>query len=287
MKARAGWALALTLAISPACEIVRPVDEIEAHPDVVALAILLVAGESEARLLTIHPHRERYAGDPEVRATLKGPGWSADFSNTLALRACGALGGGWHVPTKCLGAELPEAIRSGSTYHIKGTAPLGDFIGQAMVPEQPVLLEPAHQKWLELPEDPGLIDIPVEYAIGEDMGTLLVDLLDVYETMEDGIEVRIPVSNLGPFPTTVQGLKADTIQIYQDLRPLRFSLRLFGVGWNYTNFVEHTGIDPLPRPWPSFGIVGQKGVYGYFDGVAASPSVGISVGNVANPNRTH
>lgn len=286
MRACARWALALTLATSPACEIVRPVDQLEAHPDVVALAILLVAGESQARLLTIHPHRQRYDGKPEVSATLKGPGWSADFSNTLALRECGALGGGWHVPTKCLGADLPETIRSGGTYDIKGTAPLGEFIGQTMVPEQPLLLDPAHTVQLELPEEPGLIDIPVEYAIGDDMGTLLVDLLDVYETMEDGTEERIPVSNLGPFPTTVRGLKADTIRIYQDLRPLRFSLRLFGIGWNYTNFVEHTGIDPLPRPWPSFGILGQDGVYGYFDGVAASPSVTIFVGEVGGPNRT-
>jgi len=89
LRTRAGFvpAVALTVAASSACEIVRPVDPLEAHPDVVAIAILLVAGESEARLLAIHPHRQRYDQKPQIGATLEGPGWTAGFTRELRLPA--------------------------------------------------------------------------------------------------------------------------------------------------------------------------------------------------------
>jgi len=52
-------------------------------------------------------------------------------------------------------------------------------------------------------------------------------------------------------------------------KPMRFSLRMLGIGWHYTDFVEHGGEDLLTRPWPDSGIEGE-GVYGFFDGVTPS-----------------
>ena len=70
--------VAPALTASPGCETTRP---FELHPDVVALAVLLVVGESEARMLAIHPNREAGAA-PEVTATLHGPGgWTAAFTD--------------------------------------------------------------------------------------------------------------------------------------------------------------------------------------------------------------
>lgn len=288
MRARAGCVLAfaLTLAASSACEIIRPVDPLEAHPDVVAIAVLLVADESEARLLAIHPHRQWQEAKPEITATLEGPGWTAEFSEELRLPACGQVGGSWHVPGRCLGAALPAAIRSGGTYGLHGTAPLGSFTGEMKMPTVPLLVDPAYLKSLPLPDTAGLIDIPIRYQAGSDIGTLLADVSDVFETLDGGIEVEIPVSNLGPFPNALANSERDTVSIFQDRKPVRFLLRLLGVGRNYTNFVKYTGVDPLPRPWPTFGVEGE-GVYGYFDGLVPSRIVRMSVGETGNPNRTN
>lgn len=284
--AASGLLAATSLAVSTACEIVRPVDPFEAHPDVVAIAVLLVAGESEARVAALHPHRQWSAAKPRFTATLEGPGWTVDFHRELRLSACGRTGAGWHVPARCVAAPLPEPIRPGGTYSVRGEAPLGPFKGRMTVPIAPDLIDPEYLKSLPLPDEAGLVDIPIEYQVSSEVGTLLADVFDVLETMADGTEVEIPVSHLGPFPATLGNAEQDTVSIYQDRRPLRFLLRLFGVGHNYTNFVKYTGVDPLPRPWPDFGIEGE-GVYGYFDGVVNSRTVPISVGPVGNPSRTN
>lgn len=289
MRARAavsGLLATTALAASTACEIVRPVDPFEAHPDVVAIAVLLVAGESEARIAALHPHRQWSATKPRFTAVLEGPGWTAEFHRELRLPACGQTGSGWHVPARCVGASLPEPIRPGGTYRIRGKAPLGSFTGEMTVPLVPSLVEPEYQKTLPMPDTAGLLGIPIEYQTGSNTGTLLADVFDVLETMPDGTEVEVPVSHLGPFPNALGNTEQDTVSVYQDSRPLRFQLRLFGVGHNYTNFVKYTGIDPLPRPWPDFGVEGE-GVYGYFDGLVHSRSVPIAVGEVGNPSRTN
>lgn len=295
MRTRAGFGpvVALTLAASSACEIVRPVDPLEAHPDVVAIAVLLVAGESEARLLAIHPHRQRYEGKPQIGATLEGPGWTTGFTRELKLPACGQVGGSWHVPARCLGADLPAAIEAGGTYGLRGKAPLGSFEGETTVPAVPLLVEPEDpaSNWMPLPDSSGLIYIPARSEVGPNVGTLLADLSDVMETVADGIEVEIPVSNLGAFPTVLANAEddmivTDTIAVYADQKPLRFALRVFAVGWHYTNFVKYTGVDPLPGPLPDFGVEGE-GVYGYFDGVAHSEIVRMAVGEAGgDPQRT-
>ncbi len=67
---------------------------------------------------------------------------------------------------------------------------------------------------------------------------------------------------------------------------VRFSLRIVVLGRHYANFVAlHTGSFPVPQPWPSFGIEGE-GVYGYFDGVAASKAVQVHLTGAAAASGT-
>ena len=272
MRARAAFRSAAALAAvvaSPACDdFIRPPDPLEVDPDVVSVAIMLVAGEREARLLAAHPHRKPDETPPTLTATLKGPGWTTAFSDTLELRAC-TLAGNWPGPARCLRAVLPQEIRAGEGYEIEGTAPLGSFSGEVVLPLAPVLHEPGDSLHLPMPTEYENHLIPMRYRIGSDVGTLLADVLDAFQLEEDGTETGIDPGFLGYFGRPLEGAEADSVRIHYHEKPLRFSLRLVGIGWNYTNFRENEGIFPLPKPWPSFGIEGD-GVYGYFDGVVPS-----------------
>ena len=273
MRARAAFRSAAALAAvvaSPACDgFIRPPDPLEVDPDVVSVAIMLMAGEREARLLAAHPHRQSDEAPPTLTATLKGPGWTAAFSDTLELWACTPAGSNWPGPARCLRAVLPEEIRAGERYEIEGAAPLGSFSGEVVLPVAPVLLEPGDSLHLPMPTEYEDHLIPMRYRVGSDVGTLLADVLDAFQTEEDGTETELETRFLGYFARPLEGAEADTVRIHYHEKPLRFSLRLLGIGWNYTNFLENEGIFPLPQPWPSFGIEGE-GVYGYFDGVVPS-----------------
>lgn len=275
MRARAAFRLATALAAvagSTACDnFIRPPDPLDVDPDVVSVAIMLVAGEAEARLLAAHPHRQDDEDPPTLTATLRGPGWTAEFSDTLELRACSG-GDNWPGPARCLRAVLPEVVKGGEEYEIEGTAPLGSFSGEAVLPVAPVLIEPGDSLHLPMPTEYEEHLIPMRYRIGDDIGTLLADVLDAFRMEEDGTETELESHYLGYFGRPLEGAEADTVRIHyfdEHERPLRFSLRLLGIGWNYTNFLENEGVFPLPKPWPSFGIEGE-GVYGYFDGVVPS-----------------
>ncbi len=278
MRARTAWGLAPVLlaaaAATSAC--IRDSDSLDGHPDVVAVTVLLIAGEDEARLLAVHPHRARTAAAPEVTATLAGPDWTAAFLDEAELGTCtGAadlLG-----PAKCLLAALPEPVRAGTAYQLRGSAPLGSFDGAMVVPEAPVLVEPADSLLLPAPADGGPALVPVRYRNAAGIGTLLAELLDIVRTNDDGTETELAPSGFG-YPRKLDGgLQTDTLPVSRRDRPLRFSLRVLGIGPNYTSFLEHAGSFPVPRPWPSFGLEGE-GVYGYFDGAAPSRSVRIRDG---------
>ena len=273
MRARAAFRSAAALAAvvaSPACDdFIRPPDPLEVDPDVVSVAIMLVAGEREARLLAAHPHRQSDEAPPTLTATLRGPGWTAAFSDTLELWACTPAGSNWPGPARCLRAVLPQEIRAGEGYEIEGTAPLGPFSGEVVLPVAPVLLEPGDSLHLPMPteyeyHDPDAVPDRVRrrHAAGGCAGRLP----DGRGWHGDGTRIA---TFLGYFAEPLEGAEADTVRIHYHEKPLRFSLRLLGIGWNYTNFLENEGIFPLPKPWPSFGIEGE-GVYGYFDGVVPS-----------------
>ena len=258
-----GLAAVLVLATMSACEEVF--GPLELHLDVVALEVLLVAGESEARMLAVYPHREPEGDAPEIVARLEGPGWEAAFSDTLDLEVCaGAVGLG--VPARCLRAALPEFVRPGETYALRGTAPLGSFTGEMRVPDAPLLLmDTVH---LSRPDTGRRVPVPLRYRAGSDISALGVDVRDIFETQEDGTEVELATSALGLNPVGAPpDSTAHTVWIFAREKPVRFSLLLMGIGWNWKNYVESES--PLIRPWPQFGIEGE-GVYGYFDGVAWS-----------------
>ena len=271
MRACAGSGLlvALTLAASSACEVT---DLSDLHPDAVALAVLLVAGESEARLLAVHPHRQPGDAAPEITASLEGPGWKAAFSETLDLEACGGLLPG-PFPSRCLGAVPPEALRPGVGYGLHGTTPLGSFTGELKLPTLPLLLEPADTLRLPKPAGSGRISIPIRYQVGSDSGTLLSAVLDYFVMHQSGEETELQ----DRYQEVDRGGTEATVSIFQYELGVRFSLRLLGIGWHYTDFVKHMDMDhPLLRPWPSFGIEGE-GVYGYFDGVTPSRAAQVLV----------
>ena len=278
MSARAPWRSGVPLAallVWSACDFVRPSDPLEAHPDVVTVSILLVAGETEARLLAVHPHRDTNDDPPAITATLQGPGWTAEFSKELELESC-TRSANWPGPTRCLGATLPEALRPRQDYEITGTAPLGSFEGRATIPAAPDLLEPGDSLRLPPPQLFTGVDIAMRYRAGSDIGTLLADVRDAFETQDDGTELGVNRHHLGYFPQPVDSAGADTVYVFYQDKPLRFSLHVLGIGWHYTNFVEHTGTFPVPQPWPSFGIEGE-GVYGYFDGLTASRGMQVRI----------
>lgn len=263
MRGRA--ACAVMVAMASACEFSLP---LELHPDVAAIQVLLVAGEDEARMLVVYPHRDRIDGAPEVTATIEGPGGESRFYHELAVEACDERAVVWPFPTRCRGAALPEAIEPGGAYRLHGTAPLGKFTGETSVPTTPAWVEPTDSLRVSS------VYIPVRYGIGSDIGTLLAEPLDVFVLLRDGTKVEIPASSLGSFPQILEGDEADTVKVVR--HSVRFSLRLAGIGQHFTNFIEHTGTNPRLQPWPSFGIEGE-GVYGYFDGVTRSAAVRIHV----------
>lgn len=272
MKARAAWrpaAALATVAIAPACDgLFRPPDPLDLNPDVVSVAILLVAGESEARLLATHPHRRGGAAPPRIAATLEGPGWTAAFSEMLELTSCTGVGR-WIGPAACLRAALPEAIRASTRYGIAGTAPMGSFSGETLVPAVPLLQEPPDTLRLSARSNWSTVEIPVRYRLGAGIGTLLADAGDAFRTEADGTETALRVDNLGYFPQPIEDATGDVVHVVYRTSPVRFSLRLLGLGQHYTNYLAQTGDFPVAQPWPSFGIKGE-GVYGYFDGAASS-----------------
>ncbi len=274
MSRRAVWRPVVTLASVvawSACDFIRPPDLFEAHPDVVSISILLIAGESRARLVAVHPHRPRNGEAPEITATLEGPGWSAPFLEELELHSC-TSSTSWPGPLRCLGARLPEPVRANQRYAIVGTGPLGAFKGAMTMPAAPEVLDPGDSLRLQ-PQVPYMeVEIPMRFRTGYDIGTVLVDVREAFETRDDGEEVEINRHHLGYFPRPVEDAEADTVYIFYRTHPLRFKLHLLGIGWHYTNFLANIGTFPTPKPWPNFGIEGE-GVYGYFDGLTPSQAV--------------
>ena len=225
-------------------------------------------------MLAIHPHRDPGdGGAPEVSAHLVGPGWEAEFSDTPEPDVCTPVDELPGTP-KCLRAALPEPVRAGVTYGLSGTAPLGSFTGEARVPDPPLMLTDTLR--LSWPEKRERLPIRLRYRSGPDIGALPLDVRNVFETLEDGTEVELDQIHLGISPRGVDpAATAHTVWMLHRERAVRFSLTLLGIGWHWTNFrsAYEIGI----RPWPGFGIEGDWGVYGYFDGVTRSRAAQVFV----------
>ncbi len=255
------------------CDYVAAPDPLEPDPDVVSVAIVLAAGESEAFLLAGHPHRPPTHPPPEVSATLLGPGWEAAFSDTTDLEeGCGGGPTEWPMPMVCLRAPLPEPIRERAAYRLDGRAPKGPFTGSTVVPSAPGILFPADTFRLSATRNTGNWSwMPIRYHTPDDVGTLRGEMLAVVgdSTGTETEWIRVWPPDLDVTAT------ADTLYIDRDERLQRGWLRLVGIGWQYTGFLEAS--EKHGRR-PSFGIEGE-GVHGYFDGSAKSRTVHVIVGD--------
>ncbi len=256
-----GLLAVLAPAFLSACEITRPAG---LEQDAVSLSLLLVAGMREAFMLGVHPHRERDDAPPDISASLEGPGWTARFSDTRAGGVCEDHRG--IGPATCLRAWLSEPVQPGSKYVLRGTAPPGSFTGEAAVPTAPVV--PADTLRFPLPDSGRVVRIPLRYQVDPQTGTVLADLVVTHSGRGSGY-----------WTERLDAGGVDTLEINsRSGEPMSIYLRLQAIGWNYTNFLKHTGGGLVPPPWPTFGIEGE-GVYGYFDGVSRhSPIVHILVG---------
>lgn len=265
MSTRGPVALLATLA-SAGCDYIAPPDPLALDPDVMSIAIVLVGGETRARLLAGHPHRPVSGAPPDITASLIGPGWRAAFTRrTNPGDGCGGGPTFWPMPMVCLDAALPEPIREGTTYRLEGEGPKGVFSGETGVPRAPLILEPRDDTvWL--PDSILSAGIPIRYRAHSEVGTLRPQ---VFATFGGGTR---PDSNwiwVGPLDPAGQ---ADTLAV-TDFR--QASLHLLGIGWNYTRFRSGENLRYV-FPWPRFGVSGE-GVFGYFDGAARSRIVRIIV----------
>ena len=245
------------------CNFIAPPDPLALDPDVISIAILLAAGESQAHMLVGHPHRPPSATRPRVTADLVGADWRAAF--TPAADESGCRGGPTDLPFPkiCLQAVLPEPIREGATYRLDGEGPKGSFTGEAVIPAAPRVLDPADTVWV--PDSINAIRIPIRYRASLEVGTLRAEMFATLSN-STGTEESAWIS-VSPRPLDAGG-RMDTLSIrWSSAWKIRQgSLHLRGIGWQYTHFRRSDG---TRFPWPNFGVEG-KGVYGYFDGSAKS-----------------
>lgn len=253
------------------CDYVASPDPLEPDPDVVSIAIVLTAGESEAFMLAGHPHRPPSNPPPEVSARLLGPGWEAAFSDTADIEdGCGGGPTGWPMPMVCLRAPLPEPIRERTFYELDGRAPMGPFTGSTVVPSAPGILFPADTFRLSATRDAGNWSrIPVRYRTPDDVGTLRSGMLAL---LDDGAGTEWAWIRVWPSDLDVSAT-SDTLYVDRDERLRRGRLHLVGIGWQYTRFLEASR---KHNRQPGFGVEGE-GVYGYFDGSARSRPVHVIV----------
>ena len=260
--------LALVATLTPVgCEYFASPDPLALDPDVISIAIVLVAGESRANLLVAFPHRPVSDLPPKVRASLHGPGWQAAFAHkTDPEDGCGGGPTDWPIPMVCLNAALPEPIRERTTYKLEGMGPMGAFTGEAVVPSAPLIVDPGDTLWLA--DSIRRLRIPIRYRASPEVGTLRPEMFATLNIGPTGTESKwIPVR---PRLLEPHG-QADTLYAYElDVsKTEQASLHLLGVGWHYTRFRRSS---EFRFPWPNLGVSGE-GVYGYFDGSATSNRV--------------
>ncbi len=236
-------------------------------PDVISIAMVLVAGQRQAHLLAGHPYLHPSDPPPEVTAVLTGPRWRVALTHkTDPMDGCGGGPTNWPIPMVCLSATLPDPIQERVTYKLEGRGPKGTFSGEATVPAPPHIWNLGDTVWL--PESTSLVRIPIRYRVPPELGTVRPE---VFQTVRkgNGTESKwIPVS---PVELELDG--EDTIVWAYSPDFQWASLNLLGIGWRYTHFWRSHG---KRMRWPRVGLSGE-GVYGYFDGSAKSPRVHVVI----------
>ncbi len=264
---------------------IRSADQVVPESDVLAIAVVLVAGRSDVSLLAMHPHRSQSGSPPAIELRLVGPGWEAAFSEEVDPADCRMTDlETWPGTLICLRARLPEAIRERTMYRISGSGPEGPISGATVVPSAPVILEPAvGQVFPPIHTDEDDFVVPIRFDVPSDVATLHSEVVDAVEIKSDGLQEPVGPMSCQPMVLDVQAGWADlrlsraSPSLYKRLylgRPVQLSLRLLGLGRHYADFFEVSGKYPVRQPWPSFGL---EGAYGYFAGAAPSTPVRIIV----------
>ena len=270
---------ALVLATAACDGLIRPEEPFSPESDVVTIGAVIVAGQSVAYLLASHPHRAFGEEPPKVAATLSGPGWDAAYADSVDLIECGVfVPEQWAGPAVCLLAQLPEPIREQVSYSLTGTTALGAFGGVTTVPVAPTVLQPADTVRLRVANSEEAARVDVRFETAEQVGAVTVDVTNAVQMM-DGEEpknswVRFTAPQVLQIRTGVQ-----QVAVHGPWVPpgFRFELRLVGFERNYSLFIERRRDNILQRPWPSFGLAGDEGIYGYFGAGARSRAIPVAL----------
>ena len=182
------------------CDYIAPPDPLALDPDVISIAIVLVAGESQAHLLAGHPHRPASDPPPRVTATLVGADWRIAFTSARDQSDCRGGPTDLPFPKICLQAVLPEQIREGATYKLEGEGPKGSFTGETVVPAAARVLDPGDTVWL--PDSIRTIRIPTRYRAPPEVGMLRPEM---FATFSDSTGTESRWISVSPWALDVDG----------------------------------------------------------------------------------
>ncbi len=279
-----------------ACDYTHPTEVFVPDENAIAIAAVISAGFDTATLLATYPHRDTLGDAPVVGAQLSGPGWTATFvqdadSHTpKGLWACGLISGSvaWKGPVSCLRAQLPEPIEVGVRYTLSGTTELGGFSGAAAVPVAPVLVEPSVQFVAAPTADTFGVDVRYETPAGVEF--IVAEAANVVQVVVDSagnvseeprwIKHLVP-RELNPAAEhariMVRGYDASSPQNVWRPPEFRLDLHLVGFDENFARFARLRYDRLVIQPWPSFGLSGDEGIFGYFGAASRSNPVQVIV----------
>ena len=279
-----------------ACDYTHPTEVFVPDQEVIAVAAVISAGFDTATLLATYPHRDTLGDPPVVGAQLLGPGWTATFvqdaeSHTpRGLWACKLISGSvaWKGPVSCLRAQLPEPIEVGVRYTLSGTTELGAFSGAAVVPSAPVLVEPSVEFVATPTADTFGVDLRYETPAGVEF--IIAEAANVVQVVVDSagnvseeprwIKHLVP-RELNPAAERarimVRGYDASSPKNVWQPPEFRLDLHLVGLDENFARFARLRYDRLVIRPWPSFGLSGDEGIFGYFGAASRSAPVRVVV----------
>jgi hypothetical protein len=273
-------AVAALLLATAACDgLIRPEEQFSPESDVLTIGAVIVAGQGVAYLLASHPHRLFGEEPPVVAATLSGPGWEAPYADSVPLRDCGVfVPEQWAGPAVCLRAQLQEPVREGVRYSLAGTTALGAFRGETTVPAPPVIRAPADTVRMRVASSAKPARVDLRFETAPEVGTVTTDVTGAVQ-LRDGEEPKNSwVKFTHPLVLDI-GAGSQHVDVHGSwVRPgFRFNLHLLGFERNYSLFVERRRENILTRPWPSFGLTGDEGIYGYFGAGARSRAIPVAL----------
>ncbi len=279
-----------------ACDYTHPTEVFVPDEDVIAIAAMISAGFDTATLLATYPHRDALGDPPVVGAQLSGPGWTATFAQDpdshmpRGLWACNLISGSvaWKGPVSCLRAQLPQPIEVGVRYTLSGVTELGTFSGVATVPFAPAIVEPSVEFVATPTADTFGVDLRYEAPTGVEF--IVAEAANVVQVVVDSagnvseeprwIKYLVP-RELNPAADRarlmVRGYDASSPQNVWRPPEFRLDLHLVGFDENFARFARLRYDRLVIRPWPSFGLRGDEGIFGYFGAASRSNSVHVIV----------